>query len=83
MDDLSDSKASTPCDLVRVPSTRWHYGQASHLFAVREFVYVRRDASSRAFSRWHMRCAPPIRLWDHLMVQFTKAKARLAVTSSI
>ena len=32
---------------------------------LREFVYVRRDASSRAFSRWRMRCALPIRLSYH------------------
>ena len=33
--------------------------------SLREFVYMRRDASSRAFSRWRMRCAFPIRLCDH------------------
>ena len=32
---------------------------------IREFVYMRRDASSRAFSRWCMRCAQPIRLSSH------------------
>ena len=29
---------------------------------LREFDYMRRGASSRAFSRWRMRCAQPIRL---------------------
>ena len=32
---------------------------------LREFVYMRRDASSRAFSRWRMRCAQPIYLSYH------------------
>ena len=32
---------------------------------VREFVYMRRDASSRAFSRWRMRWPQPIRLSYH------------------
>ena len=32
---------------------------------LREFVYMRRGASSRTFSRWRMRCAQPIRLSNH------------------
>ena len=32
---------------------------------LREFVYMRRDASSRAFSRWRMRSSQPIRLSYH------------------
>ena len=40
-------------------------GYYLHCNILHEFVYVRRDASSRAFSRWRIRCAQPIRLSYH------------------
>ena len=40
-------------------------GISSSSQTVREFVYMRRDASSCTFSRWRMRCAQPIHLSYH------------------
>ena len=48
---------------------------------------MRRDASSRAFSRWRMRCALSIRLCDHLMLVegsiFSRPGVLLTVPSKI